>query len=164
MKETKPNRVSIKIPGDLHRDIDIASATSRTPIYVLIERAWRAYEASSSESSTASKVKPAEHSPFGLGPNGGLDLGKTTGTIELSDFAGRLVLIVSKIPVEARGRVEDALVSAALALSEVWETTAHGAGTADQRSNEEDLPKELEPDTDLAPAIPKKSKRISGAG
>jgi hypothetical protein len=42
--EKAPDRVSIKISATLHREVDIESAHTRTPIYKLLEESWEAYK------------------------------------------------------------------------------------------------------------------------
>lgn len=37
------DRKVLKIPGELHQAIDIESAMTRVPMYVVIQRAWDAY-------------------------------------------------------------------------------------------------------------------------
>lgn len=48
MTERKPSeeRAVLKIPKDLHREIDIEGAVKGLPMYVVVQKAWQAYKSS----------------------------------------------------------------------------------------------------------------------
>ncbi len=109
MSESKPNRVSIKIPEGLHHEIDIASATRKLPIYVLIEQAWRQFV--SSESAIPSGTKVGNPPPTVHDPHVGLDFPRESTRMESPrPFITKLVAMLNSVPQESVPVVEECLL------------------------------------------------------